>query len=160
MRVVIERVEERPSEYLVEIDFDPDWTSRHRIVLEKGRWIPSPEVEFVPARKDVRGQPTARRKRAGRRILESHLPRIERLLTEALDHDDDFRSLGRWRTVVSDRFGITAPRSRRGRRPKVDPDEVRRLQDGGLSNREIGEQLGIHEKTVANVVHKRRKRTL
>jgi hypothetical protein len=53
------------------------------------------------------------------------------------------------------------PRSRRGRKPEIDPDEIKRLQeDERLTYKQIAGRLRKHPKSLGNVVHKSRQRKI
>ena len=117
----------------VELEFDSDWTARHRLVRKGGRWIASGDVEFLPET-DNPNRLTSRLRRSA--SLERHLPRIERLIAKAIALDSRF--LGDWWEVLSYDWQMSAPRSRRGRNPKLDADEIARLQtEEGLTLAEI-----------------------
>jgi hypothetical protein len=80
---------------------------------------------------------------------------------ENLERDQNRLLADDWRVVISDQWEVTAPRSRRGRKPEVDPAEIERLQkEEGLSYKGIADRLGKHPKTFGNVVHKARKRKI
>ena len=56
---------------------------------------------------------------------------------------------------------MSGPRSRRGRKAKLDADEIARLQtEEGLSLPEIAQRFGVHKKTPGNVLHRARKRQI
>jgi predicted DNA-binding protein (UPF0251 family) len=140
----------------VELEFDTDWTARHELVQEGGRWIASGKVEFLPKTDNPKRLTDRLRKAAS---LERHLPRIERLVANAIALDSRF--LGDWWEVLSYEWQMSGPRSRRGRKAQLDADEIGRLQtDEGLSLPEIAERFGVHKKTPGNILYRARKRQI
>jgi lambda repressor-like predicted transcriptional regulator len=90
--------------------------------------------------------------------LERHLPRVERLVADAVALDT--RLVGDWWEVLALDWQATGPRSRRGKKAKIDADEIDRLRGEGLSLPEIAERLGVHPKTPGNVLYRARQRQI
>jgi hypothetical protein len=158
LRLIVEGEEEGDPCVTVELDFHSDWTAIHRLVREKGSWVAAPEITFRPRHDSVVGAaPKARDQR--RANLDRHRPRIDELLRAAMELEDVFRENSLYDLIVYE-WGIEAPRSRRGRKPEVDPDEVDRLLSEGLSASEVAARLGVHPKTPFNTLNKSRKRKI
>lgn len=157
LRLVIEGNPGEVPTFLVEIQLGPDWIARHQIVPERGVWMVCAAHEYV-ARHDQPAALTVRLKRKA--TIHPHLPRIQRLLDEAMEHDLalDLKTPW-WERLVAD-WRISKLRSPRGRTAKINPREVEQLVDEGLSYRQIGDLLGVHRKSVDRAMRRDRKRSL
>jgi len=141
----------------VELEFHRDWTAVHRLVRDHGSWVASGEVEFLPRRDGVQGEPLARDKR--RANLDRHRHRVDALLREAIALDESSRKAGRlWEVIVYD-WRVEAPRSRRGRPRRWIPRD-RRPHVERMTAREVAELYGVHPKTPLNVLSKSRMRKI
>jgi hypothetical protein len=156
LRLVVEGVPGEEPDVTVELDFDPDWTAIHELVRRAGTWVASGDVGYRPRREGIGGEPTARAKR--RANLDRHRARIDALLRNGIALD--VRLQGSMWELLSYDWKITAPRSRRGRRGKVDADEVDRLLSQGHTVEDVAAMYGVHPKTPSNALHRARKREI
>jgi hypothetical protein len=86
--------------------------------------------------------------------------RVTVLLRDAIALDESFKDGGRlWEVIVYD-WGVEAPRSRRGRKRTIDPQEIDRLMSSGMSAKDVAEKFGVHPKTPFNVLNRHRKRQI
>lgn len=156
LRLVIEGSPPNAPKVVVELDFHDDWTAVHELVRQDARWVPSGTVEFT----ERSGNPTVLTTRLRRSAsLERHLPRVERLIADAVALDT--RLTGDWWEILAYDWQMTGPRSRRGRTAKIDADEIDRLRtEEGLSLPEIAEIFGVHRKTPGNVLFRARQRQI
>jgi hypothetical protein len=146
-----------PTRVWAVIVIDDDWLAVHEIQDLKGVWTPVGTPTYEPQHENVLGKPTERQKRRGN--IDAHRSRIHAALADAFELDEALEGHGDMRELLAGKFGITAPRSRRGRTRQVDAGEIERLKKEGLSDAEIADRLGVHPKTPANVRHKQRGRT-
>lgn len=152
----------------VEIQLGPDWIARHEIRRENGVWMVSAAKAYLP-RSPTPSRLTARLKKKA--TVHRHLPRIERLLNEALALDDRLQTdaarrplLDRsdqtdpwWDRLVQD-WDMSKLRSPRGRAPAINPRVIERMLEEGLTYREIGKRLGVHRQSVCRAISTDRKR--
>jgi hypothetical protein len=151
LRVVIDADPTRsPDEYTVEIEAGA-MLARHTVKRVFGVWTAT-DARYVGLED---GKPTLPSARARRLVnLERHRHRIDPLLAAAADDWDVIYPdvPNPWRRQGQFAWAITAPRSKRGRPRRTDPDEILRLRARGMKDREIAARLGIHPKTPANIV--------
>lgn len=156
LRLVIEGQPGAEPTVVIEIQLGRDWIARHNISREKGVWMLSAAHDFVP-RRDTPEPLTARLKRKA--TVHPHLPRIERLLEDALvlDRKLDPAMPPWWERLVLD-WDMSKLRSPRGRATKINPREIERMLEEGLTYRQIADRLGVHRQSVYRAISTDRKR--
>lgn len=156
--VVGKRDADLPDSVVVEIDIGDEWTATHQIERVHGVWTPMGDPTFRNRTAELAVRPTARLRRAA--SLEPHRQRLHDLLVEAFAQDFElWREQASWFDRVAVRWRMTAPRSRRGRRSKIDADEAERLLKKGRSYKEIEAAIGAKKKSTANKISKNKRRT-
>jgi len=162
LRLIIEGSPNEEPSVSVEIGLGPDWIALHDIERQQGVWTVSAAKDFAP-RVEKATRLTARLQRQA--TVHCYVPRINRLLTEALDLDRELNlhaapKLAPWWDRLVDDWGLSELRSRRGRAPRINPQEVERLASEGLTYRQIGQLRGAHRKSVYRAMNTARKRYL
>jgi len=120
---------------------------------------------FLP-RTDDAERLTARLTR--RATIHQHLPRIERLLDDALNLDRELdlepdtkltQVRPWWETLAYD-WRVSKLRSRRGRAPKINPRQVEEMVDKGMTYEQISSMLGVHRQSIFKAMKRDRGREL
>jgi len=155
LRLVVEGHKGHAPDVTVELDFDPSWTAIHRLVREHGTWMPSGEVVYQSSE---RNPPPLTERDKRRANFDRHRDRVEALIDEAIALDEAFTEGDRLWDVICFDWQLRDSRSRRGRKRRIDPDEVDRLMSEGMSVKDIARKFGVHEKTPYNALQRMRKR--
>lgn len=144
------------EEFVVEWSLNDSWLARETFVEDKGAWMPSGNPVLV-CNGDESKRPTARLSRGAG--FDSQVERLGALLAEALRMDGALNREARWSEMLVDVWGLTAPRSRRGRKREVDPSEIEELRrDGDDLYRIAAEQGFSSRQALSNCLYRDKQR--
>jgi hypothetical protein len=135
-----------------------NWVASDTLIKQNGAWMPSGDPSVRHARDESRA-PTVRLVRAAG--LDCEVSRIGQLLREAIRIDATLNEGAPWSRSLLEDWRLTAPRSRRGRKREVDPNEVERRRGDGDDLYRIAADLGFSSRQVlSNARYRDRQRRL